>query len=185
MKGKDIMEIWKDIVGYEGLYEVSSFGNVRSVDRTVFCNGKGGYTRKLKGQMIKIQKGNNGYLSVVLSKDGKIKRYLVHRLVAEAFIPNPEGKETVNHKDEDRYNNCVDNLEWMTKQDNCNYGTRNIRVGQKQGKPVECIETGEVFFSGVEAQRQTGIHCNQINGVCNGRKSYYTAGGYHWKFVED
>ena len=101
-------EIWKDIPGYEGLYQVSNLGNVKSLFR---------YRRKLS-----IQTQPNGYKAVVLYKNGNKKFKLVHRLVAEAFIPNPYKKPAVNHLDENRGNNVVSNLEWVTNKENQNYG---------------------------------------------------------------
>ena len=179
MKGKDKMEIWKDIVGYEGLYQVSSLGRVRSLDRTIFTsNGP----RNYKGKMLKpCIDSQNKYYYVYLCG----KHFSIHRLVAEAFIPNPEGKETVNHINEKKDDNRVENLEWMTYKENLNYGERTIKASKSRGKPVVCIETGIVYFSGREAQRQTGIDQSTIGKVCRNTNKDLTAGGYHWKFVED
>lgn len=115
-------EIWKPVVGYEGLYEVSSYGRVRSLDRydskNHFC----------KGRILRLQTAGRGYLSVDLSSNGKTKRFLVHRLVAEAFIPNPYNLPEVNHLDEDKTNNRVDNLEFCNHKYNLNFGTRTDRM---------------------------------------------------------
>lgn len=111
-------EIWRSIDGYEGLYEVSNTGLIRSLDRFV------GNRNRIKGKILSIRIEKDGYCSVALSKDGKIKRYKIHRLVAQAFIPNPEGLPQVNHKDENKTNNNVDNLEWCTSKYNINYGSR-------------------------------------------------------------
>lgn len=111
------MEQWKSIAGYEGLYEVSNLGRVRSL--------KFGKTKILKPGRV-----GGGYLIVKLLKDCIRKNMKVHRLVAEAFIPNPNKLKTVNHKDEDKTNNNVNNLEWMTLADNLNYGTRNKRTAE-------------------------------------------------------
>lgn len=123
-------EIWRPVVGYEGLYEVSSYGRVRSLDR---------YDNRncfRKGELMNFFYGC-GYLKVVFSKNGIVKKYLVHRLVAQAFIPNPDNLPQVNHKDEDKTNNMVDNLEWCTAKYNINYGTSKerrietlIKIGQ-------------------------------------------------------
>ena len=115
-------EIWKYIEGYEGLYEVSSYGRVRSLGQFVNHN-YGGYAYR-KGRILKPGLGSRGYLSVTLSKNGIQKNYSVHRLVAQAFIENPDNLPQVNHKDEDRTNNNVTNLEWCDAKYNVNYGNR-------------------------------------------------------------
>lgn len=114
-----MIEIWKDILGYEGLYQVSNLGNVRSLN----------YRRSGKTKLLK-QGTDNGYKRVELSKNGKKKKYWVHRLVAIAFISNPNNYKEVNHKDEDKSNNNVNNLEWCTREYNNNYGTRNKRTSE-------------------------------------------------------
>lgn len=122
-------EIWKDIIGYEGLYQISSFGNVKSFDRVVL--GKGGKPRNIKGQDIK-KRLNKGYLIVGLNRDGINKLKLVSRLVAIHFIENKDDKPEVNHIDEDKQNNKIDNLEWVTPKENSNHGTRNKRISEYQ-----------------------------------------------------
>ena len=120
-------EIWKPIVGYEGLYEVSNLGNVRSLN----YNGTG---------EIKIMKpgiSKNGYLQVLLYINGKRKMYKVHRLVAQAFIPNPDNKPQINHKSEDKTLNTVDNLEWTTAKENTNWGTCIKRRSKSKFKPIK------------------------------------------------
>lgn len=116
-------EVWKDIEGYEGLYQVSNKGNVKSLK-----NNKGKYKEKL----LKQSKESNGYLKVTLRKKYKKKTYLVHRLVAKAFIENPNKLPCVNHKDECKTNNVVSNLEWCTYKYNSNYGTHIKRVSESQ-----------------------------------------------------
>lgn len=120
-----MIEEWRKIVGYEGLYEVSSLGRVRSLDRYV----KTCYEayKLQKGKILNPGKNTNGYLQVVLHCNGKYKKCLVHRLVSQAFLPNPDNLPEVNHKDEDKTNNRVENLEWCTAKYNLSYGTRNIR----------------------------------------------------------
>ena len=113
------MEIWKDVVYFEGLYQVSNLGRVKSLN----------YSRTGREKVLKPSK-TNGYLQVYLYKEGKSKRFSIHRLVAFAFIPNPNNLPIVNHKDEDKSNNCVDNLEWCTVAYNNNYGTKNQRQAE-------------------------------------------------------
>ena len=120
------MEEWRDVVGYEGLYMVSNCGRVKSLK---FSNGK-------REKIMKLSDRGNGYLRVSLSKDGESKHYNVHRLVAIAFIPNPDNLPYVNHKDECKTNNNVDNLEWCTVEYNNTYGTAKERQAEKlRGRP--------------------------------------------------
>ena len=120
-----IEEIWRPIPGYEGLYEVSNLGRVRSVDRYVKSKGESYWLRK--GKMLSPTKDKNGYLKVNLSCNGKHNIIRVHRLVTEAFLPNPDNLPEVNHKDEDKTNNRVENLEWCNRKYNVNFGTARIR----------------------------------------------------------
>ena len=120
-------EIWKDIAGFENSYMVSNLGNIKSKERSVIVNDNPVYERHLKEKILKPEL-TRGYYTVGLHKDGKlIKLAYVHRLVAEAFLPNPNNLPQINHKDENPKNNCVDNLEWCTCNYNNNYGTKLIR----------------------------------------------------------
>ena len=170
-------EIWKDIEGYEGLYQISNRGNVKSVERMKW-NGKGYH--KIPERILKAKKDKYGYLQVHLSKDGKAKMYLVHRLVASAFLENQMGYTEVNHLDEDKTNNCVDNLEWCSRSYNINYGTRN----QKISKPVIAIDkrTGLIleFSSTHEAERETGIASSNICACLKGKMN--SCGGFYWMY---
>ena len=122
-------EIWKPILHYEDLYEVSSLGRVKVLSRTITYHNQNNRS-VIRTYPSKILKPTNsrGYLRVSLNQNGKIKKEQVHRLVAQAFIPNPNQLPEVNHKDENKLNNYVGNLEWCTSKYNCNYGTRNIRL---------------------------------------------------------
>ena len=122
-------EVWKDVPGYEGLYQVSNCGNVRSLDRLIKRKGQGDLP--LKGGTVK-QFSNKGYKVVTLSKESKLKQFKVHRLVALAFIPNPDSLPQVNHKDENPANNCIENLEWCDDRYNSNYGTRSQRMANSK-----------------------------------------------------
>ena len=120
------MEEWKNVIGYEGLYEVSNTGQVRSLDRYVkYSNGR---IHLHKGKVLSPVKDKDGYLAVFLSCNGKQKTIRIHRLVAQVFIENPDNLPEVNHLDEDKTNNRVDNLEFCDRSYNINYGLRNIRV---------------------------------------------------------
>ena len=126
-----MLEVWKDIPNYEGFYQVSNLGNVKSMQRTK----KHSYNSiaQLKEKMLRPQ-NTNGYLFVRLSKNNEIKRYLVHRLVALTFIPNPNDYLEVNHIDENSLNNNVENLEWCSHKYNINYGTGNERRSKTEIK---------------------------------------------------
>lgn len=128
----DCNEHWADVVGYEGLYKVSTAGNVYSLERTHLMTGRheSPYLRKVKARMLKPYYGR--YASVGLHKDGVVTRVLVHRLVAESFIPNPEGKLEVNHIDENPHNNTRENLEWVTRSENATHSKLKFS-GSKSG----------------------------------------------------
>lgn len=182
-------EIWKDVVGYEGLYEISNTGNLRSLDRlTVY---PGGYTHGFKGKNIKWA-CNRGYHVASLNKNGSIKQVKAHRLVAMAFIPNPENKRGVNHINGIKNDNRVQNLEWCTDKENSIHAYRtglyrpmnnwnDISEHQANKRVYQINGDGEIvasFFSAEEAFRRTGIPsssiCNCIKGRCP------RAGGYKW-----
>ena len=184
-------EVWKDVKDYEGLYQVSDRGNVFSVER-IGLNG-----RKIGGRILKPSDRGNGYLRVDLYNDGKVKTKQVHRLVTEAFIPNPKKLPHVNHKDENPTNNELSNLEWCDAGYNNNYGTRIERVVQIQSKKVRAvnIENGEVirFKSTMEAGSK-GYDQGTISKACRGLyKSNAgkligdgrTYRGHRWYYEED
>lgn len=160
-------EIWKPIEGWEGLYEVSNLGNVKS-----FCKGK--------ERFLRPSKKKNGYLQVVLQDNGRKGFFTIHRLVAAAFIPNPNNLPTVNHIDENKENNRVDNLEWMTTQDNVTYS---------QGKAInqytlnmEFVRTWETRH---EAARMLNINGGNLCSALYKRYGHKSAGGFKWFFVND
>ena len=162
-------EIWCPIKGFEGLYEVSDKGRVRSL--------KFGKERILKS--VRMQKG---YLTVGLYKNGDEKRCYVHRLVAKTFIPNPQNLPEVNHKDENKENNSVKNLEWCDQKYNINYGTRTQRIS----KPVlQYTKSGEFvreWKSATDVQRNLGYFGTYISKCCTGR--YKSAYNFIWKFKD-
>jgi len=157
-------EIWKDVVGWEGLYQVSSFGRVKSF-------------RKKEPHLLSTCVGTHGYC-VVLLHDGKGQRKneRVHRLVAQAFIPNPNNYPYINHKDEDKTNNHVENLEWCTAEYNSNYGTCKERIANSNSKPILKYDLDGNFIceykSLAEAERIEGIDHATISISCSGRVSY-------------
>lgn len=126
----------------------------------------------------------DGYVVATLSKGGKKYKCYLHRLVAETFIPNPDNLPQVNHIDEDKTNNCVENLEWITPKDNCNYGTRNERQGLGHSKPIEQYDLEGNFIkewdSAAQVERDLGFNHSNISKCCLGR--YNIAYNYKWKF---
>lgn len=167
-------EIWKDIKGYEGFYKVSNKGNVFSIER------KDSRGQKCGGRTLKPRYDKDGYLIVTLYKNGAEKKKRVHRLVTEAFIPNPNGLPQVNHKDEIKDNNNVGNLEWCTSAYNVNHGTRNERVSKKV-RAVN-VETGEVLtFNSITEAGRNGYAKGRVSEACRG--VYYGGNlykGYKW-----
>lgn len=172
------MALWEDVVGYEGLYLISDIGEVLSLPRVVNTrNMHGDIVIHRKAKYIKPHtRGNKGheYLAVTLSRDGDSIAYSLHRLVAEAFIPNPYNLPEVNHKDENPLNCCVDNLEWCDHQYNIDY-SKSKRVAQYAGD-----EKVAEYKSISTASEMTGISRTSINNVLCGWSR--TAGGYGWKY---
>ena len=164
------MEEWKPVVGYEGLYEVSNKGNVRSIDREV--NQSNGSIGHYKGKMLKGEYDKQGYKRYRLSKNSKSKKIFAHQLVAIAFIPNPypERYKFVNHKDETHNNNCVENLEWCDAKYNNNYGTFKQRLSEAKKKKIICVTDGKKFNSVNEAAEFYGINRRLISGVLSKSK---------------
>ena len=171
-------EIWKDVVGYENLYKVSNLGNVMSF---------WGKTPKL----LKLKKDNSGYLRIELHICKRTRKcFLVHRLVAQAFLPNPNNYPVINHKDENPLNNNVNNLEWCTQKYNCNYGTvrerlsRSLTNRKDLSKPVLQFDKNgnfvKEYLSMSDAEKKTGIKHNNICRVCQGKLKY--AGNFVWKY---
>lgn len=159
----------KDILGYEGLYAVTSCGKVWSY-------------RSQKFLTPKVRK-RDGRIEVLLSVNNERKTYFVHRLVAETYIPNPLGLPEVNHKDENPAHNYVGNLEWCDRMYNQHYGTAIERMGKSKSKPVYCVELNQEFYGAREAERQTGISHVCIGNCCRGKQK--TAGGYHWRYADE
>lgn len=180
-KNRNIIEEWRDVVGYEGRYRVSDQGRVKSLD----------YNRTGKERVLKPEKDEGGYLTVAFSKEGSVKRFLVHRLVAQTFIQNPNNYPQVNHKDEEKTNNCVENLEWCTSSYNINYGThierqiatRNARKSYGAEQPVIATRNGteQWFKSQNEAARRLGLKQGSIHFCLVGR--FRQTGGYSFRLA--
>lgn len=186
------VEIWKPVVGYEGLYEVSNLGNVKSLN----------YMRRNVIKVLKARTNSGGYKFIELHKNKKHKNFLIHRLVAQAFIPNPNNLPQVNHKDENKQNNCVDNLEWCDAKYNIKYGTCIQRRMQKMmgekhpwfGKFSKEHHSSKPIIQSVlgifvkrwdcvaDIERETGFRQGNISSCAIGkRKSAY---GFNWNYVE-
>lgn len=146
-----MIEEWRDIVGYEGIYKVSNFGRVKSLSRVTQLNGR----TRTEPETIMAVTYRAGYQTLILRKCGKKKSAQVHRLVAEAFLPNPNGFPIVNHKDEDRTNNCVSNLEWCTQQHNVLWSARKMR---KPKSICKSTNTGEKYISKRGKAYRVSIH---------------------------
>lgn len=170
-----MIEIWKDIEGWKGLYQISNLGRVKRI----YKNGK---ERILKPRIDKF-----GYLSVDLSEKNYRKTCKIHRLVAEVFIPNPKNKPTVNHIDEDKTNNRAENLEWMTYKENINHGTRTKRMVKTQSRPVNQYDLQfnliATYESASEAARILGISQGTISHACNDKPK--NPKKYHWRYVNN
>lgn len=173
--------IWKPVVGFEGIYEVSNDGRVRSLD--IYVNCRGGKTRLRKGRMKPTYKNNRGYVILNLYRDSKATYSLVHRLVAEAFVPNPYNKPQVNHIDGDKTNNSADNLEWVTDNENKAHSSVSVGGTQRPKKAVVVTKktTGKVFnFGGLrEAERALNLDHGSAMKVLSGKqithRGYYIA----------
>lgn len=157
----------KDIKGYEGLYAVTSCGRVWSHKRKKF---------------LKPSKNQDGYLQVILYKDKQPKCCRVNRLVAETYIPNPDNLSDVNHINENKEDNYINNLEWKSHKDNVNHGSCVARAAKSRQKPIYCVELDRVFESGQQAARELGLNAGSISSVLKGR--YKATGGYHFEYAK-
>lgn len=168
-KAEDDLEL-RDIPGFEGRYAASASGKIWS------------YKNK---RFLKDRDEKYGYRRISLRQNGsdQLQTFMIHRLVALAWVPNPDNLPQINHKDEDKTNNHYTNLEWCDIKYNINYGTRSERAGRARSRAVRCIETGEVFPS-IKAAGEWLNHTtgHSVNKCCLGQ--YKTSGGYHWEYAE-
>ena len=185
-------EVWKDIVGYEGLYQVSNLGRVKSLKRKVYAG-----RNRMRWQYERILSNNktngNGYIVVSLNKESKSKNKYVHRLVAEAFLENPNNYKYINHKDQNTFNNNVNNLEFCTAQYNSTYRDAHIKRGLRfrnnlvNSKKVYQLDENEniikEFPSMAEASRELGTNHTSIYACLNGKQKH--AFGYKWKYADE
>lgn len=202
-ENKTDKEIWKDIQGYEGLYQVSNFGRVKSLDR--YVNAKLGSKMMRKGVIMTLQTSHKGYNVVMLHKNCKGHQQQVHRLVAIAFIPNPLNKPQVNHMDCNKKNNHISNLEWATQDENMhhasingifsNFNERRLRasrenllmaINKRKRKINQYTIDGQFikqYTSIAEAEKETGASNSRIVRCCKGeRKSTH---GYKWEYAKE
>ena len=186
-------EIWKTVIVNGEVYNnymVSNLGNIKSLN----------YRHTGKGRILKFWKNKDNYLTVTLCKDGKAKTCKVHKLVAEVFIDKIEGKTHVDHIDGNRSNNVYTNLRYCTHKENCNFelckkhhsesqkGEKNPMYGKTgalcpNSKQVLCIELNKIFGSTMEIEKELGINNSSISACCRGERK--SAGGYHWKYIDE
>ena len=173
-------EIFIDIPNYEGLYQASNLGRIRNI----------------KGRIMKQNEDKDGYMIITLHKDGKAKTHRVHRLVLEAFKANTEGKPEVNHRNEVKSDNRLNNLEWVTSKQNANHATRNARItatnkangiykklAEKNSIPVYCITNNKVYESAREAARILNLDNASIMRCCQGK--YKQTKGYKFEYYNE
>lgn len=164
-------KIWKNIAGYEGLYQISNYGDVKSLN----------YLHTGNERILKPGNNGGGYLCVFLCKNGKVKKFFVHRLVAETFLENPENFPQVNHIDENKQNNVVTNLEWCSSQYNMTYNNKHLRNAKK----IACYKDNKlvkIYDAIVDVENDGFSHHQNVCSALKGRiKSAY---GYSWKYID-
>ena len=179
-------EIWKDIKGYEGLYQVSNMGRIKSIGR--YVKKKNSIVQRKKEKILKQRvhtRCKYRELTIGLTKDGEIKTLSVHRLVALTFIPNSDNKPQVNHINENPLDNRIDNLEWVTAKENANYGNRNKKIGEANSRPVlQYNLQGELVkrWKSLTECENNGFWHSAISKCCRGQRK--THKGYIWKYDE-
>ena len=184
------VEVWRPVVGYEGLYEVSNHGQVRSLDRyidTVTVLGEPSQ-RFCKGRVLKLTENTHGYMLITLHKDRTVETKLVNRLVAQAFIPNPNNLPETNHKDQNPANNRVENLEWCDRIYNLNYADAREKHRRAVSLPIEQLtKDGQhvAYYLGIkDICRKSNMCRHTIQRCLHGRKRYKSAYGYRWRYAD-
>ena len=165
------MEVWKDIAGYEGLYQVSNLGRVKSLRNN----------KMRKEKILKVKKNTTGYLYLSLYKNNVGKNYLLHRLVAKTFLKNPNNYPCINHKDENKENNNINNLEWCTYLYNSRYGTRTERIVKSRLISIYCLETDKCYNSIKQASEELNLDSSKIVKVLKGRQKQ--SKGYTFRYA--
>lgn len=170
-----LFEEWLPIKGYEDLYQVSNWGRVKSLN----------YNHTRQEQILKPSTTKKGYQRIHFSKDGKQRMFLVHRLVANAFIPNPNNLPQVNHIDENPSNNHISNLEWCDCKYNCNYGSWIEKHSKANSKQITQLTLDGEFIKNwssiIDVERKLGYHQSNISACC--RDKLKTSYGYKWQFA--
>lgn len=185
-------EVFRDVLGYEGLYQVSNYGRVKSLERkNIFYCGlrKKHLERPTKEKILNYNKSNRGYLQVCLTKDGKSKTYTVHRLVAKAFLPNVKNKKQVNHIDGNKENNSIDNLEWVTSSENNKHAfitglnkphnMRKVNQYNLQGNFIKQWNSITDFLK----ENNLNLKNSNITTCCKGKRK--NAYGFIWKYSDE
>ena len=163
-------EIWADIPEFEGVYQISNYGRLKSY-------------KQGKEKVLSLSPNKHGYIEKQLYKHSKYTNKKIHRLVAEAFIPNPNNLPEVNHKDGNKQNNTVENLEWCTTKENNWHRYNVLNKWWSSDKRVICVETGVIYNSITSAAQDTDIDHGGISKVCHNKRK--SAGGFRWRFCDE
>lgn len=185
-------EVFKDVLGYEGLYQVSNYGRVKSLKReNIFYCGlrKEFLKRPVKEKILSFNKSNRGYLQVCLTKNGKYRTYTVHRMVAIAFIPNKNNKSQVNHKDGNKENNRVDNLEWCSPKENSNHAFKTGLSKPHNMRKVKQYDLEGNFIklwnSMIDFYKENNLNLKSVGIALCCKGIYKKAYGYKWKYADE